>query len=159
MTSSGNAARDCDERSFREVQAAVSRLDPVPPHVLQVSREAFAWRSVDDDLARLTFDSAEQPRDLIGVRGTASLRVVCFATDELNVDLQVIAEGQRRSILGEIAPEQPADIWISHSGGMVTVRTDERGRFRADGIVAGDVTMRCSLREGDRTVTTYRFPL
>ena len=35
----------------------LDRLDPVPPESLDQARQLFCWRSVDAELAELSFDS------------------------------------------------------------------------------------------------------
>lgn len=146
---------DPEQRFFDEVRAAVSHVDPVPPNVLEAARAAFCWRSVDAELAELIYDSSEQSLALASVRGGSSLRLLTFESDEVSLDLQVVAEGERRTIIGELGPEQPAEIQVLHADGMTRVHTDERGRFRVDRIVTGAVSLRCRLlADADRIVTT-----
>ena len=150
-----------DDAFFEEVRAAVGRMDPVPAEVVRASRAAFGWRSIDAELAALTYDSSIDERELAGVRGGGSLRMLCFETEEFSVDLQVLADGDLRTLIGELSPGQPATIEIFHPRGVDRVETDEHGRFRAAGVVGGEVGLRCLLA-GDgsgRTVATVRLTL
>lgn len=156
MSDDRYAPTDSDQRFSDSVQAAVARLDPVPHIVVEAARASFDWGSIDTELARLTYDSCTEQRATAGVRGDAWLRQLHFESDELSLDLQVIAEGTPRVVIGEIVPRTPAEVQIFHPGGVSTVLTDEHGRFRADDVMEGDTTLRCRVfaADGDKTLRT-----
>ncbi|MET0326995.1 MAG: hypothetical protein ABW219_17400, partial [Ilumatobacteraceae bacterium] len=58
-----------------ELQAVLARalrtVDPVPDHVLAGARAAWTWRTIDEELAELVFDSAAE---LTGVRSEDTAR-------------------------------------------------------------------------------------
>ena len=49
--------------------------DPVPEHVLAAARGAWTWRTIDQELADLVFDSATE---LSGVRDRGGARQLTF---------------------------------------------------------------------------------
>lgn len=141
-----------DEQIFSQVRAAVAELDSVPPYVLEVARSTFRWRWVDDELARLTYDSEAHGAELAGVRGPSTLRLLTFESDEATLDLQIVADKERRAIIGEISPRGRAEVQVVHPNGTSTLATDEQGRFRIEDIVSGSVSLRCRLLSDDNRV-------
>ncbi len=63
---------DRSDTLLDRISDAFDRLPPVPAELQAAARSAFEWRRADAALAELMFDSADQ--ELIGVRGTASVR-------------------------------------------------------------------------------------
>ena len=49
---------DEDDTLWHELRMVIQKGDPVPPEVLQAARESFTWRTIDAELAALTYDSA-----------------------------------------------------------------------------------------------------
>lgn len=56
----------------RITDAFETQLPPIPTHLADAARDAFAWRVADAQLAELLFDSAND--ELVGVRGTTTER-------------------------------------------------------------------------------------
>ena len=56
----------------RIADAFETQLQPIPTHLADAARDAFAWRSADMQLTELLFDSAND--ELVGVRGTSTER-------------------------------------------------------------------------------------
>ena len=52
-----------------ELKAAVAERDAVPERLLRDAKAAFAWRTVDQELERLTLESDSLFDDLALVRG------------------------------------------------------------------------------------------
>ena len=66
MTDSNRHLSDLTDDDVQElVGRALRESDPVPEHVLAAARGAFTWRTIDQELADLVFDSATE---LTGVR-------------------------------------------------------------------------------------------
>ncbi|MGO9082463.1 MAG: hypothetical protein ACLQDY_26115 [Streptosporangiaceae bacterium] len=150
------------ENALRRVAA---RADPVPPGLAQAALGAFAWRTIDADLAALSFDSqaAEQQdenqpdkrRQAALVRGGRPERLVSFTAEGLTIEAEVIAEGGAVRMLGQLMPPQPARIEVRHQDETVTTQADELGRFSAGPLRAGPVSLRCTLAApGARPVVT-----
>jgi hypothetical protein len=134
-----------DEGLLQELRAAARRFDPPPDSVLEAARASFTWRTIDAELAALEFDSAVDLAAATTVRSSEGPRLLTFAAPGLNIEVEVSAIGPRRQLVGQLVPGQPARIDVRHAGGVTTVRADELGRFGADAISAGPVSLRCHL--------------
>jgi hypothetical protein len=131
-----------DERLLEELRRAAGRYDPPPAWVMDAARSSLTWRTIDAELAALSFDSAvDQPAS--AVRSEGGPRQLTFEAPGLNIEVEVSADGTRRQLVGQLTPSQLARIDIRHAGGITTVDTDDLGRFRADAISAGPVSLRC----------------
>jgi hypothetical protein len=149
-----------DEGLLQELRAAARRFDPPPESVLEAARASLTWRTIDAELAALEFDSAV---DLAAtaVRSGEGPRLLTFAAPGLNIEVQVSPIGPRRQLVGQLVPAQPARIDVRHPGGVTTVQADQLGRFGADGISAGPVSLRCHLGDSPSSlpVVTEWIPL
>jgi hypothetical protein len=135
---------------------AAGALDPVPADAIAAARAAFVWRTIDAELAELTYDSlleGEEEKELAGVRGPATARSLTFASDDLTVELDASAVGAGRRLVGQLVPPQPGEVEVRHAGGTVTVPADELGRFSAD-VAAGPVSLHCRGGRSPTPVTT-----
>ena len=57
------------------VGRALRAAEPVPDHVIAGARAAWTWRTIDEELAELVFDSAAE---LTGVRSEDTARQLTF---------------------------------------------------------------------------------
>lgn len=128
------------------------RVDPVPSAVLAAAKASFTWRTVDDELAELTYDSTMLPA-LAGVRsnGNGDARQLSFEAPGLVVEME-LSEGRR--LVGQVVPPQPASIELRHPGGAIAVEADHLGRFAVADVPAGPVSLRCQGRTGSAAITT-----
>jgi len=132
-----------DETLMAELRAAAGRADPVPEEAVVAARAAFAWRTIDAELASLAYDSLLDDRPLAGVRGVATPRLLTFEAAGLTLEVEAVGEGQERRLLGQLVPPQPGHIEVRHRGGRLTVEADGMGRFAAAGLRPGPVSLRC----------------
>jgi hypothetical protein len=139
---------------WQEVTMLVARADPLPPEVARRGRSSLTWRTIDAELAELAYDSVGALP--VGVRGSAGPRQLTFEAPGLTLELQLVAAGDRRRLLGFLEPAQEASIMVRHGGGIVAARTDRSGRFVVEDLAAGPATLRCHLagRGGNRPVVT-----
>jgi len=134
------------ERLWRVLAEVVGAVDPVPPEVLQSGRDSFAWRTIDAELAALTYDSSSEPAAAAVVRGPEAPRQLTFEAPELTVGVEVTVLGAHRRLIGQLVPAQRALVTVRHQqGSAVAVEADELGRFRADDVPAGLCSLRCQL--------------
>lgn len=110
-----------------------------------------AWDNAGPaEQARLTFDS--QTRGTTGaraVRSASSWRQLSFRASGLTIELSVTATGPSRRLMGQLLPRQPAQVDIRHGDTLVTVLADDLGRFVADDVPSGPVSIRCRLSAPD----------
>jgi hypothetical protein len=144
-----------EERLFEELTALVRRADRVPAEVLAAARGSYTWRTIEAELAELTYDSLLDDDALANVRSGAQPRQVTFETEELTIELEIgFATGGRR-IVGQLVPTQVAEIEIRHPAGEQSVEADELGRFTAEVLTVGPVSFSCRLKtNGEKTITT-----
>ncbi|MGH2786417.1 MAG: hypothetical protein ACRDJV_00730 [Actinomycetota bacterium] len=144
-----------EERLFEELGALVRRTDAVPPQVLAAARGSYTWRTIDAELAELTYDSLLDDDALAGVRSGAQPRQLTFESGELTIELEVGFAARGKRIVGQLIPTQAAAIEIRHPAGEEAVQADELGRFAAEIMTAGPVSFSCRLQtNGEKTITT-----
>jgi hypothetical protein len=107
------------------------------------------WDGGSCDIADLVSDSSSGAPDTLMraglVRGTAGWRQLSFRASGLTVELTVTAAGATRKLVGQLLPRQSAQVDIRSSDSRITVQADDLGRFTADGVPAGPVSIRCRL--------------
>lgn len=129
-----------DDQLLAELRLALSGVDPVPTSVTAAAQAAYAWRTIDADLAALSYDSLLDDKELAGVRsGGDEPRMLTFDSDDSTVEIAV----ERGRIIGQLVPPRSGEVEVRQPGGSVTVQADEVGRFTCDGIGRGPVSLRC----------------
>src|SRR3954471_5224871 len=113
------------EELLAELRVAGLVVDPVPERVTFAAKASLAWRTIDAELAELTYDSALDADRLSLVRGATATRMLTFSLGELTVDVEVEGTGRERRLIGELAPGQRAVIVVRHAEGTTEVETDD----------------------------------
>lgn len=149
----GRTEMSDDDALLAELRFA-GELDQVPAEMIAAARFSFAWRTMDRELAELVADSAESSNALAGVRSAATIRLLTFQSATLTVDVEVVDVGGRRRLVGQLIPPQAADVEISHASGTLSVVVDEFGRFSADDVAPGPVSLRTRRPDGRSAITT-----
>jgi hypothetical protein len=145
------------EETFRRLAALVSVKDSVPEDVRTSARLSFEFRSLDDELAALVYDSMIDDDLLAGVRsGGSSTRQLTFASSSIVLELEV-SDGASRSVVGQVVPPQPAEVVLRHRTGVAPISTDDLGWFQVPDVPDGPVSFRCSLgdRSADSVTTSW----
>jgi hypothetical protein len=140
-----------DQELDDELRRIAARLDPVPEALVRAAEAAFTWRGVDAELAELAFDSLVDRESLAMVRGGAEPRLLTFHAADLTIELEVRppvrdhpqAAGAEHQLVGQLLPPVPARVEVRHPAGVITVEADELGRFAAERIATGPVSLRC----------------
>ena len=111
---------------------------------------AFAWRSADQDLASVSFDSSlERVQSLRAEPGHA--RVLIFTTTPLSLELEVMAD----HVVGQIVPPGPGEIVVeTPDGAIFRIEADDIGFFDFVGMPRGRVRLRCETPTG-RLITDW----
>ena len=79
------------------------------------------------------------------VRGSPEWRQLSFRASGLTIELEITGTGNDRRLIGQLVPRQPAVVDIRHADGVITVEADELGRFSAEGVPRGQVSLRSRL--------------
>src|ERR1700754_724978 len=140
---------DKDAITEAELREIFGHMDPVPQLLNEGARAAFTWRTVDQELAELTRDSAEQEEDAgLLVRGGRGPRQLSFESPRLGLELEVTATGPReRRVEGQVLPPGSVTVTVERPGeDGLSVQTDELGRFTLEGLRAGVVRLHVALR-------------
>lgn len=118
-----------------------------PRHIdeefLTAARGAFAWRTIDLELATLFYDSSLD--DAILVRGGSEPRILAFQSDALGVEIELSEAG----ILGQVLPPQPGVVALVHSDGTrATAPVDDVGYFSFPMPGHGSLRLECTTDSG-----------
>ena len=136
------------------LRAVGGKVDPVPALVDEGARAAFGWRTIDEDLAELMRDSADELAEA-GVRGPGDARQLSFESPQLGIELEIVTTGPRsRRVEGQLLPPTAATVTVERPDGepAVSVEADELGRFVLDGLRAGAVRLHVLLRSAQIAV-------
>ncbi len=145
-----------DEPLLADLKAALAAGAPDQAAV-EAGRAAFAWRTIDRELATLAHDSLMA--ETSGVRGGVTApRSLVFEGAELSLELEVVG----RRVTGQLVPGARADVVVrSPAGEVARATTDDDGWFGVDVDADGDVVVRLECTTADATlvsdwVTLYR---
>jgi hypothetical protein len=131
----------------QDLRVAAALVDPVPSRLVEGAITAYAWRTVDADLAELVFDSLSESA-VTAVRGGDQPRLVTFRTQDLTVELELSSD----RLVGRVEPASLSSIDVQQGARTVAVPADALGRFATSDLVRGALRLR--IRTGERTVVT-----
>jgi len=113
-----------DEELLAELRQALCGCRAVPPEFVAAAKSAYTWRSIDAELAQLSYDSACQYAPTRAE--AASIRALTFASAHLSIELEVMDD----SLFGQILPAQAAIVEIqARTDAETEISTDEIGCF------------------------------
>ncbi len=137
------AAREAvpDEVLLAALHEAIAAREAVPPDFIAAAKDAYAWHSIDAELARLTYDSGLETELAAGMRSeSASIRALSFASAHLSIEVEISGD----SLLGQLIPALPGTVEVQAlDGGTVTVHVDEAGCFTVDPKPGSTFRLRC----------------
>ena len=141
---------DPDELLIAELRAFFAEVDPVPPLVSETAKASLGWRRLDADLAELLSDSALEEEPFALARGHgAPARAVTFSSTELTIDIEVHAEDQGRTLLGQLSPPAAATVEIqTMADAPFSAEADRLGRFRVRLPAGGPIRLRVLGADG-----------
>jgi hypothetical protein len=139
-----------DDDLLELVGRALRAADPVPDRVLEGARAAWTWRTIDEELAELVFDSASE---LTGVRSEDTARQLTFRSPGMEIEVMVTDDTSRR-VVGQLVPPGAYTITLNAGDTELTAATDRLGRFSFDPVAPGPVRMAVADPEGTHVVTT-----
>jgi hypothetical protein len=80
--------------------------------------------------------------DVTAQGGETERQTVSFRTSGLVIELEITGSGESRQMAGRLIPAQSGVVEIR---GVIAVEADARGRFTADAVPPGQVSVRCRL--------------
>jgi RNA polymerase sigma factor (sigma-70 family) len=143
-----------DDALLDELRAVAAEFDPAPEGVLRAARGSFTWRTIDAELAELAYDSALDTTRLAAVRSEETIRLLTFETPDITIELEVTEMNGRRRILGQLVPAASGLVELRHASGLLELEADARGRFTAEDVEPGPVSLRWRREEGGPAVMT-----
>lgn len=144
---------DDDTALEAELRQAARLFDPPPVRARRAAEAAFTIRSVDAELATLTFDS----RAAAGAVRTGSPgRLLTFTAGPVSIDVELVPDGGEAGLIGRVDCTGPVRVDIRTPAGTTTVTTDDLGRFTSGPLGRGPVSLRCDL---DPDIVTEWFPV
>jgi hypothetical protein len=165
----GGPAADDQEQAFADAARALGELDDqeliarlaelledaeAPSWSAELAKASYGLRAVDAELATLSSDSGLTAGS--GMRGGAAPRLAVFEAAGLSVEIEI--EPAARSglwrLVGQLTPAGPARIGIRrHDDAVSWTDADDRGRFSADQLPGGPLSLRCE-RPGQPAAAT-----
>ena len=109
---------------------ALDRAEPVPDEAVSAAYAAVELDSLNEELAALVFDSAEESA-LAAMRAVdVETRLLSFVNDHLTLDVELHADGL--TLIGQLTPAGDQTLDVERFDGSSTpAEIDEFGRFRA----------------------------
>lgn len=150
-----------DDRLLAVLADALDDARAVPPRFVEAGKAAYAWRTIDAELAALTYDSAAD-LELAGVlrADSATLRALTFAAADLTIELELTAE----ALLGQISPVEAGDV-TAYSGPVTdevstigTAVVDELGFFVLRPVPGEPFRLLCRTASGTTVLTGVVSP-
>ena len=145
-----------DDQLEEELRQLAARWEPVPRELMLAAADVFGWRDIDTELADLVYDSLLDSDEAALVRGADDQRLFSFRAGDMTIDLEVTRTGPERSLLGQIIPPQACLVDLRQQRNVVTVISDDLGRFRSEPHPPGPLSLRLHPPVGTSqpTVTT-----
>lgn len=141
---------DDDDRLFDDLGAALRAAGPVPAATLAGGDAAYAWRTVDAELAALRYDSLLD-RELL-LRGSAPIsRSLVFQGSTMSVDVELNDD----ALVGQLVPPTAGEVvLLGIAGELGRTRADELGSFTLAAPARGPIRLLCETSSG-RLVTEW----
>jgi hypothetical protein len=143
-----------EEELLAELQAALRAEQEVPGALVDAGKGVWAWRSVDAELAALTYDSALEAmaEQLVATRSeAATLRSLTYASQSLTIELEVTGD----ALLGQLQPAQPGLAQVqTRGGGVIPVEVDDVGWFTVRPVPRSPFRIACTTQDGSIRVVT-----
>jgi hypothetical protein len=144
-----------DEGLLAAVREVLGRGEPSPDWSAELAKSSYGLRALDAELAALTSDSG-LAEAASGVRSGTAPRLVVFDTGDLSLEIEIEPSTPVGSwrLVGQLIPASPARIQIRQQRAEpVWVDVDDLGRFAADHLAGGSLSLMC-MREGTRAAVT-----
>ena len=143
-----------DEALLLELGTVLDELDPMPPEVVIEARALFGLRLLDEELAELVRDSAEDRGGLLAVRGEGDVRLISFETGPVTVELQVTERGAVRDLVAQVTGTALVGAEVETSSGRRNIPIED-SLFTVEDVPAGFLRLRLHTLAGRHLVTSW----
>lgn len=142
-----------DEDLLAALCAAMRARAEVPPEHVAAVKGIYAWRTIDAELAQVTFDSSREPDAVATIRSEpASIRALTFTSAHLTMQVEVIGD----SLIGQVIPPQEGMVEVQAWDGVaMTALVDGTGCFCATTIPRGSFRLRYRNQRDADVVTGW----
>jgi hypothetical protein len=142
-----------DQDLLNQLDNALRAEHEVPAGLVDAGKAVWTWRTVDAELAALTFDSAAgAPEErLVPTRSeAASLRSLTYVSATLTIDLEVTREG----LVGQVQPPQAVSAeLVLRDGTSLPLEVEEVGWFTVRPAPRSPFRISCTTGDGVKVVT------
>ncbi len=146
-----------DDRLLAMLRDALRAAHTVPREFVEAGKAAYAWRTIDAELAALTYDSAGDAGLLSAATRAdpAALRALTFASAHLTIELEITPD----AVLGQVTPAQTGTVGV-HVGAaeVASAVIDELGFFIISPVPTQSFRLLCHTASGDASLTGWISP-
>lgn len=139
-----------DDELIELLGRALRAAEPVPTRVLAGAKAAWTWRTIDQELAELVFDSALESA---GVRSEDTARQLTFRSPGVEIEVMV-ADDTTRRVVGQLIPPGEHTVQLVRNDIVVEQHSDRLGRFSFDAVAPGPVRLVVVDETGRQLVAT-----
>jgi multidrug efflux pump subunit AcrA (membrane-fusion protein) len=143
-----------DDELLARLAEAQEAAESVPRDFIEAGKAAYSWRTIDDELAELVYDSAMEEAQLAGqVRAEqAQLRALTFTTSALTIEVEVTAD----ALLGQVVPPEAGEVEVTTPAGKSQLEPiDDIGCFTIRPVPAGSFRLHCRTAGGIFVTTNW----
>jgi hypothetical protein len=131
---------DDDAELLASLKEAVT---PVPTaqlqRLLEGARAAYGYRTMDEELAALAYDSLLDESPAAARQAPATARTLLFESDAVSVQLEVTDDG----VVGQVVAPTAVQLYVERADGQqLELECDETGCFTVPVLAAGPVRLR-----------------
>jgi hypothetical protein len=143
-----------DDGLLEQLRSVLDRVDPAPAELTTAAKSLFALRRLDEELAELVRDSAEDRGGLMAVRGEGDVRLISFETGPVTVELQVTEHGPDRDLVAQVGGTAVDVAEVETAAGRRPVPIED-SLFTLDGVPAGLLRLRLRTTSGRELLTSW----
>lgn len=142
-----------DDQLMADLAEAVQAAGSVPPDVVSAAKAVFDLRTLDAELAQLTYDSRLDPELAGAMRSDKlSVRSLVFGLGEQSLDLDVLPD----TLVGQVTPVLAGRITVeARDGRTVGGDIDDTGMFSVAWTGSGEIRLHVELRDRSGFVTEW----
>jgi hypothetical protein len=145
-----------DDQLLELLRDALRTTREMPAGFVDVGKAAYAWRTIDAELAALTYDSAWDAEEVTLTRAeSAMLRTLTFSSDALTIELELTPH----EVLGQISPPQVGTVRLAtDSEDVGTTPIDDLGFFIVRPAPNHPFRLVCQIAVGVTVLTGWISP-